>query len=269
LSESHDTATGPDEIRYQILKHLPESSLKCFLSIFNKIWQSGNFPKSWKETTIIAILKPGKCNSDPSNYRPIPITSCVCKTINDRLVWFLESQSLLADIQCGFRSQRSTCTLDHLVKLQSFICDAFINNEHAVSIFFNFKKAYDTTWRYGILRDLHGMGLRGNLPMFVSNFLTERQFKVRLGSAYSNLYDQENGVPHGSILLVTLFSIKINSLAQVLKNDIESCLLVHVDDFGISYMYCSKNMASIERQLQFCLNKIQDWADNNGFKFSN
>jgi hypothetical protein len=66
------------------------------------------------------------------------------------------------------------------------------------------------------------MGLRGNLPIFVSNFLTERQFKVRLGSTYSNLYDQENGVPQGSILSVILFSIKINSLAQVLKKDIQT-----------------------------------------------
>ena len=151
LSKSHDTAVGPDEIHYQILKHLPENSLKCLLAIFNKIWKSGNFPKSWKEATIIPIPKPGKDHSDPSNYRPIALTSCICKTmermINDRLVWFLESQNLLADIQCGFRSQRST--LDHLVKLESFIRDAFINKEHAVSIFFDLEKAYDTTWRYG------------------------------------------------------------------------------------------------------------------------
>jgi hypothetical protein len=29
-----------------------------------------------------------------------------------------------------------------------------------------------------------------------------------------------------------------------------------------------KNMNSIERKLQLCLNKIQNWADINGFKFS-
>jgi hypothetical protein len=153
------------------------------------------------------------------------------RMINNRLVWFLESQNLLADIQCGFRSQ--TSTLDHLVKLESFIRDAFINKEHAVSIFFDLEKAYDTAWKYGILRDLHDMGLRGNLPMFVFIFLTERQFKVILGSTYSNLFDQENGVPQGSLLSLTLFSIKINSLAKVLKNDIEDCLFV--DDFVISY----------------------------------
>jgi hypothetical protein len=72
---------------------------------------------------------------------------CSYQLYNNRLVWFLESQNLLADIQCGFRSQRST--LDHLIKLESFIRDAFINNEHAVSIFFDLEKAYDTTWRYG------------------------------------------------------------------------------------------------------------------------
>jgi potassium voltage-gated channel Eag-related subfamily H protein 8 len=56
------------------------------------------------------------------------------RIIDDRLAWFLKSPNLLADIQCGFRSQRST--YDHLVKLESFIRDVFVNNEHAVSIFF-------------------------------------------------------------------------------------------------------------------------------------
>ena len=37
-----------------------------------------------------------------------------------------------------------------------------------------------------------------------------------------------------------------------------------VDGFSIT----SKNMASIARQLQLCLNKVEKWADENGFKFS-
>jgi hypothetical protein len=43
-----------------------------------------------------------------------------------------------------------------------------------VSIFFDLEKAYDTTWKYGILKDLFDMGLKGKLPNFISNFyLTE------------------------------------------------------------------------------------------------
>ena len=77
--------------------------------------------------------------------------------INDRLVWYLETNKLLTDILCGFRKQRST--IDHLVRLESFIRDAFINKQHAVSIFFDLEKAYDTTWKHGILKDLFEFGL--------------------------------------------------------------------------------------------------------------
>ena len=44
INKSHDTATGPDEIHYQMLKHLPPKSLKTLLAIFNDIWETGKFP---------------------------------------------------------------------------------------------------------------------------------------------------------------------------------------------------------------------------------
>ena len=46
--------------------------------------------------------------------------------------------------------------------------------EHAVSIFVDLEKAYDTTWKYGMLKDLFDMGLKGKLPNFISNFLSDR-----------------------------------------------------------------------------------------------
>ena len=132
LDKSNDTAVGPDNIHYQLLKHLPKKSKETLLSIFNQIWKSGVLPHSWKEATIIPIPKPGKDNTNASNYRPIALTSCVCKTlermINARLVWFLESNNLITNFQSGFRNQRSTN--DHLVRLETFIRDAFIKKEH-------------------------------------------------------------------------------------------------------------------------------------------
>ena len=111
------------------------------------------------------------------------------------------------------------------------------------------EKAYDTTWTYGILKDLFDIGLKGNLPTFISNFLSDREFNVRVNSTYSDIQEQEMGVPHGSIRSVTLFSIKINSLAQVLNDNIEGSL--YVDDLLNGYR--AKNMNTIERQLQLCL----------------
>ena len=108
------------------------------------------------------------------------------------------------------------------------------------------------------------MRWKGKLPNFISNSLSDREFNVRVNSSYSDIQEQEMGVPQGSILSVTLFSIKINSLAKVLNDNIEGSL--YVDDFQVCYR--GKNMNNIERQLQLCLNKIEKWAMKNGFKLS-
>ena len=100
--------------------------------------------------------------------------------VNERLVWYLEKNGLLAKQQCGYRSNRST--VYHLIRLETFIRDAFVHNQHLVAVFFDLQKAYDTTWKYGILKDLHCMGLRGNLPILIGNFLSDRTFQIHLGT---------------------------------------------------------------------------------------
>ena len=52
--------------------------------------------------------------------------------------------------------------------------------------------------------------------MFIQNFLSNRVFRVRLGSVYSDIHGQEMGVPQGSIFSVMLFILKINSIADVI-----------------------------------------------------
>ena len=266
ISKAHDTATGPDEVHYQMLKHLPPSSLQALLEIFNDMWETGKFPESWELATVIPVPKPGKDHTEPNNYRPIALTSCLCKTlermINVRLVWYLESNNLISPVQSGFRSER--CTNDNLVRLETFIRDAFVAKEHVVAVFFDLEKAYDTTWRYGILRDLHDLGIRGRLATFIESFLADRWIQVRVGSTLSEQFDQAQGVPQGSILSTTLFNVKINSIMDCLDPKTDGSL--YVDDFCMCYR--SKSMRTIERHLQQCINRIEKWASHNGFKFS-
>ena len=176
LNKSNNTATGPDDIHYQIINQLPEVTLNILLDLFNDIWQKGTFPEIWKEATIIPIPKRGKDHSNPQKDRPIALTSCLCKTlermINDRLVWFLESNNLLTNIQSGFRHNRTTT--DHLIKLENFIREGFIRNEHVVAIFFDLEKAYDTTWKHGILKTYTRWVLGGDYPILsATSYKTE------------------------------------------------------------------------------------------------
>ena len=148
-----------------MLKHLPKIAQQ-HLVIFNKMWVEACTPQKWKEATIIPIPKSNKDYSDQTNYRPIALTSCVCKLfekmIYNRLQQYLEHNKLLTNVQCGFRKTRST--VEHLIRLDTFIRQGMADNKHTVAVMFDLEKTYDKAWRYGMLKDMQGLGLRGRLP---------------------------------------------------------------------------------------------------------
>ena len=181
--------------------------------------------------------------------------------VNDRLVWYLEKNGLLAKQQFGYRANRST--VDHLIRLETFICDAFIQSQHLVAVLFDLQKAYDTTWKHGIQQDLHDMGLRGNLPIFIGYCLTDRTFQINLGTILSNIFHQE-GVPQGAILSTTLFNVKINDIVKQVDPGVECSL--YVDDFVI--MYKSPTIDTIQRKLQHTINRLEKWTLKNGLTIS-
>jgi len=266
LSRNLDTAVGADNISYRMLKNMPYAGLEYLLKVLNACFTSSFVHERWRHATIIPIAKPGKDHSNPRNYRPISLTSNLCKTleamINKRLVEHLENNKLLSNIQCGFRKNRST--IDHLVRFETYLRRELAQNKHTAAVFFDLEKAYDLTWRYGILRDLYGMNVRGYLPKFIAGFLRDRVFQVKTNSAISDTRRQETGVPQGSTLSVTLFAIKINSLARIIPRDVFSSLFV--DDVQISFAH--HNIDELEGKLQMTINAMVTWANENGFRFS-
>ena len=87
--------------------------------------------------------------------------------INERLVWYLEKNNIITEFQSGFRHQRRTN--DHLVRLETFIREAFIKKEHLVAVFFDLEKAYDATWKYGIMNDLHDSQFSSRIFFLIEN----------------------------------------------------------------------------------------------------
>ena len=126
IKKGKNSTEGADKIHYEILKHLPSCTLEV-LKIINNIWIEGTFPEAWRHAIIIPLPKPNKDHSIPSSYRPISLTSCLCKTmermVNERLVWYLEKGGFLSTFQCGFRKQRNT--IDHLLRLETYVRRAF------------------------------------------------------------------------------------------------------------------------------------------------
>ena len=147
------------------------------------------FPLSWRKATLVAIPKPDKDSSNPNNYRPIALTSCLCKTMERMVNKRLTPKVYWPRSSAVFGKKRSTA--DQLVRFDSFIRNAFAPKEHVIAIFFDLEKAYDTTWKHGILSYLYDLDFRGHLPTFIDGFLFHRLFQVRAGSILSDTYKQE------------------------------------------------------------------------------
>ena len=91
-----------------------------------------------------------------------------------------------------------------------------------------------------------------------------RIFQTRINYTLSNPKQEEIGYYPEVHLSVILFMIKINKITICLPPEINGSL--YVNDFLICHS--SKNMVTIERKMQQCINKILKWTKKNGFKIS-
>ena len=215
------TSPGKDGISNTVIKHFPINIRKYLLIIFNMIWYTSQCPKQWKDAILIPLLKPGKPSTNPLSYRPISLTSTLCKImermVNSRLLWYLETHNLLSNRQSGFRKGRST--KDHILNLESSI-----NKESTLAVFLDIEKAYDMLWRKGIIIKLYNMGIYGRITKWIDNFLTDRKIQVKVNNCLSEERTLDNGVPQGSVISPLLLNIAVDDLSH------------HVADVNISQL---------------------------------
>ena len=233
---SSSTATGPDKVSYPMLKHLPRSGMNFLLHIFNLSWSSHSFPSIWKTSSIIPIHKMGKPLDSPASFRPISLTSCVSKLferiILSRLLFFLESNSILSPCQAGFRPGRST--LDQILYLSQSISDGFNKprpDSQTILSIIDFSKAFDSVWHSALFHKLISAGLPPCFARWTQSFLSDRRASVVFQNHKSRSFKVRRGVPQGSVLGPVLFSLFINDLPASLPSSV-SCSL-YADNLAI------------------------------------
>lgn len=249
-----------------MIKNLPPETRNVLLTIYNNIWENQKYPEKWKEVITIPILKPNKNKTDPDSYRLISLSNSMSKIlqkmVNKRLMWYIEKNNILNKNQSGFRNGRSTT--DQIIQLDTEIQYAFQKKQHLIAVFFDIQKAYDMTWKHYILESLQQHGLNGNIMFYISNFLSNRKFQVKTNGCLSEKRTQENGVPQGEILSVTLFLLAMNKVTSFIPNNTKISLFA--DDIVIYTK--GKNLSTIQRNLQRTISNMELWSASTGFKFS-
>ena len=148
--------------------------------IYNESLARGEVPDEWRQANVSPVFKKGE-KYDAANYRPVSLTCICCKTLEHILVSninkHLALDSILADCQHGFRSQRSCET-----QLVQFVHDIISNLDGAVNrghkqtdlIIMDFAKAFDKVPHRRLLHKLEYYGIRGSTDKWINSWLSGR-----------------------------------------------------------------------------------------------
>ena len=257
---SSSTASGPDQIAYPLLKHLPEPAQLLLLSLFNRSWHSHIFPSCWKPTTIISIHKPGKPTSSPSSFRPISFTSCISKLfeplILSRLTFHLQSNHLLPTCQASFCPSRSS--FNQILTLSQSIRDGFQKKkppDRTILASVDFSKACNSVWLSAQFHKLLSLKLPFCFVFWLRSFLSDRRAKVQVGGSRCLSFRIRRRVPQGLVLGPVLFILFVDDITKDLPRDAHASL--NADNQAI--WSSSPDLLKASSVVQSSLNTLETW----------
>jgi len=246
---------GPDKIHPRVLKELHKELAKPLVKLFNLSLNSGVVPQAWKVAEVRPIFKKGD-KKTPGNYRPVSLTSIVCKLfegfVRDALTKHLKNNDLLSDSQYGFTSGRS-CVTQLLTTINDWMTE-IDEGKPVDAIYLDLRKAFDTVPHNRLINKLKGYGIEGPLLRWIEDFLHNRSQFVKVNNASSSHTKVTSGVPQGSVIGPTLFIYYINDMP-----DVVNCVVrIFADD---TKAYTSVDTESKRKLLQESIDMLVQWTD--------
>ena len=214
-------APGPEGWPLFCLKECAQELSSPLSFLYNKSLECSVLPKHWKEALITPVHKKGD-RSNVSNYRPISLTSPICRIlesiIKDNIQDHLMTNNVILPHQHGFTPGRS-CSTQLLLAMNDWT--KALDDGHSVDIlYFDFAKAFDSVPHNRLISKLQGCGISGKLLAWVKNFLVGRKQKVLLNSHASDWSSVSSGVPQGSVLDPILFNIYVSNMPLIVNSPI-------------------------------------------------
>ncbi|XP_045541842.1 uncharacterized protein LOC106718371 [Papilio machaon] len=237
-------AAGHDDLSIDMIKLTLEVTLPIITKMVNKSIETNTFPSSWKK----ALVKPiQKINTvlELKDLRPISILPVLSKVLEKvvlvQVLKYLENKNIIPKLQSGFRKAHGTETA--LLQVTDDLTEASDMGLSSIMVLLDYSRAFDCLEPKLLLAKLRHYRFSINTCHWFHSFLNERQQSVIIESKEglkrcSAAKSVQRGVPQGSLLSPTLFTIYTADLPTQIKH----CKYhLYADDTQLYYSFDSKN----------------------------
>ena len=200
-----------------------EDRMQVLVDLFDVVLRAGRIPKIWKCAMVTPLLKAGKPAELASSYRPVAITSLLCRTLERVLLRRVEQTIKFSDEQHGFRAGRS-CVEPLLEKTLAMI-DAFMKRRDGTKmttlmLAFDFSSAFCRITPERVAEQFVLLGGEQRYAHLLRDFMSGRKLRVRVKNMLSGWRLLDIGVPQGSVLGPLCWSL----VCEIVINELRAAI---------------------------------------------